>query len=83
MDTKFTHGQEVIVLDRHGQYEFRGRVMGIHRCNPTMYDIQPNREESLARRMCGLPENQLRPVGRPVLAYERRETNPKHIMDEA
>lgn len=83
MDSKFQHGQEVIVLDRKGEYECRGKVVGIHRCNPAIYDIQPARQESLAKRLCGVPEAQLRPVGKPVLAYERREAQPKHIMDEA
>jgi hypothetical protein len=81
--TTFHHGQEVVVLDRKGEYEFRGRVMGVHRCNPTYYDVQPNHEESLAKRMCGIPETRLRPVGRPILAYERRDEQPKHIRDDA
>jgi len=83
MDSKFHYGQEVMVFDRKGKYVSRGKVMGIHRCNPTVYDIQPAREESLAKRLCGMSETQLRPVGKPVLAYERRENSPMHIMDEA
>ena len=81
--TAFVHGQEVVVLDRKGEYECRGRIMGVHRCNPAVYDVQPNREESLAKRMCGISEARLRPVGRPILAYERRDDQPKHIRDEA
>lgn len=83
IESKFTHGQEVAVFDRKGEYECRGKVVGIHRCNPTMYDVQPNREESLARRVCGIPESQLRPVSKPILAYERMEINPQRIKDEA
>lgn len=83
MTEPFTHGQEVVVFDARGNYEFRGRVMGVHRCNPTFYDVQPNREESLARRVCGIPEHRLRPIGRPYLAYERQEARPMHILDEA
>lgn len=84
MKTDFTLGQEVIVLDRRGEYELRGTIVGIRRSNPRLYDVQPNRQESLARRICGIPEEQLRRVGRPYLAYERRpEQTPKHILDEA
>ena len=83
MTPAFQHGQEVMVYDRHGNYEFRGKVMGVHRCNPYQYDVQPNRAESLAKRVCGIPEERLRAVGRPYLAYEKRETKPQHVMDEA
>lgn len=83
MESKFTHGQEVAVFDANGKFILRGKVMGIPRCNPTEYDIQPIREMSLARRLRGVPESQLRPIGRPVLAYERPESKPKHVMDEA
>jgi len=83
MTVPFTHGQEVMVFDRHGNYEFRGKVMGVHRCNPWQYDVQPRDEESLARRVCGLHHDRLRAVGKPVLAYEKKEVEPMHIKDDA
>ena len=83
MSSAFQHGQEVMVFDQHGRYEFRGKVMGVHRCNPYQYDVQPNREEGLARRICGIPENRLRAVGRPYMAYEKQEVKPQHVMDDA
>lgn len=83
MTEPFTHGQEVMVFDTRGNYELRGKIMGVHRCNPWQYDVQPNRAESLAKRVCGIPHDQLRPVGREVRAYERRDEQPKYIKDEA
>lgn len=83
MTSAFHHGQEVLVYDHRGNYEFRGKVMGVHRCNPYQYDVQPNQAESLARRVCGIPEGRLRAVGRPILAYEKQEVKPKHVLDEA
>lgn len=79
----FHHGQEVMVFDARGNYQFRGKVVGVHRCNPAYYDVQPNRQESLASRACGIPADRVRAVGKPILAYERREVNPKHIKDDA
>jgi hypothetical protein len=77
------HGDEVMVFDAKGNYECRGRIVGVHRCHPPIYDVQPNKEESMARRMCGIPAAQLRSVGKPILAYERKRepTAPVHVDD--
>ncbi len=84
IESKFSHGQEVVVFDRKGEYEGRGKVVGIAMTRDGMrYDVQPDRAESLARRICGIPEAQLRRASKPVLAYDRREVNPQHIKDEA
>ncbi|MBP3955437.1 hypothetical protein J8F10_09100 [Gemmata sp. G18] len=83
MTAAFTHGQEVMVLDARGNYECRGRVMGVHRCNPTIYDVQPLESDRLAARKIGIPERQVQAVPAPILAYERRDDQPKHIKDEA
>ncbi len=80
------HGDEVMVFDSKGKYEFRGRIVGRSQAvgGDYFYDVQPNREESLARRVCGIPENRLRSVRRPIIAYERKiPGEPKHILDEA
>lgn len=71
-------------MSRRGEYEFRGKIVGRAMTYLGMhYDVQPNRAESLAKRVCGIPEDRLRPVGKPVLAYEKSEAKPQHIMDEA
>ena len=80
------HGDEVMVFDAKGNYEVRGKIVG--RCQVVggeyYYDVQPNREESLASRICGLPETRLRSVSKPILAYERKiPGEPVHILDEA
>lgn len=75
-DTRFHHGSEVLVFDARGNYAARGRVVGVHRCVPAVYDIQPDREASLSKRLCGIPEARLRAVGKPVLAYERVAASP-------
>jgi hypothetical protein len=78
------HGDEVLVFDAKGNYECRGVIVGVHRCEPPHYDIQPNRQESLSRRICGIPESRLRSVGKAILAYERRPLpEAKHILDDA
>jgi len=78
------HGEEVMVFDAKGNYECRGRIVGVHRCDPAFYDVQPNRAESLSKRLCSIPPDRLRSVGRPILAYERkRQPEPKHVLDEA
>jgi hypothetical protein len=82
MTEAFTHGQEVIAYDHNGK-QFRGTIMGVHRCNPWQYDVQPRGESSLSQRVCGIHHDRVRPVARPYLAYERREARPMHILDEA
>jgi hypothetical protein len=76
-------GDEVMVYDSKGNYELRGVIMGVYASNPPIYDVQPNRAESLSRRLCGIPESRLRSVGRPILAYERKSADPQHILYEA
>jgi hypothetical protein len=77
------HGDEVLVFDAKGNYECRGVIVGVHRCEPPIYDVQPNRAESLAKRMCGIPASQLRSVAKPFLAYERKPAEkPQHVLDE-
>jgi hypothetical protein len=77
------HGDEVMVFDSKGNYEFRGVIVGVHRCDPPVYDIQPSRAETMAKRVCGIPAAQLRSVGKPILAYERGPLPAaKHILDE-
>jgi hypothetical protein len=78
------HGDEVMVFDAKGNYECRGRIVGVHRCEPPIYDVQPNKEESMARRMCSIPESRLRSVSKPILAYERGPLpKPVHVLDDA
>lgn len=78
----YTHGQEVMVFDHRGNYEGRGKVVGVHRCNPWQYDIQPRGESSLSKRQCGIHHDRIRPIGKPYLAYDRKDEQPKYIMDE-
>jgi hypothetical protein len=78
------HGDEVMVFDVKGNYELRGKIVGVNRCEPPIYDVQPDRAESLAKRICGIPESRLRSVSRPIRAYKRKlPGEPKHIFDEA
>lgn len=77
-------GDEVMVLDTAGNYELRGRIVGRYACGVNLFDIQPNRAESLCKRLCGMPSTRLRTVSKPILAYERKpETGPRHILDDA
>ena len=69
------HGQRVIVYDAKGQYEARGAIVGIHRCNPPVYDVQPDRSETMAKRMCGIPANQIR-------SAQAESAEPQFVMDE-
>jgi hypothetical protein len=57
------HGQRVIVYDAKGGYENRGFIVGIHRCNPPFYDVQPEGGGTMAKRMCGIPADRLRSAG--------------------
>ena len=54
------HGQRVIVYDAKGGYECRGFIVGIHRCNPPVYDVQPDGGGTMAKRKCGIHAAQLR-----------------------
>ncbi len=77
-------GDEVMVFDEHGNYELRGKIVGVHRISPPIYDVHPNRAESLSKRICGIPESRLRSVAKQILAYERKlPGEPKHILDHA
>lgn len=60
----FNHGDRVIVVDRHGNHEARGVVVGRHQTRQgPRYDVQPQGEYSLACRLVGLPEERLRRMG--------------------
>lgn len=78
------HGDEVMVFDTKGQYELRGRIVGVHRAEPPFYDVLPRGEKSLAKARWAIPEARLRSVGEAILAYEGAPSpEPKHILDEA
>ena len=81
MTEPFTHGADVVVLSSRGDYEFRGKIAGVHMCNPWQYDVQPRGEISLAKRVCGVHHARIRRVSNPILAYERQDNEPKHIKD--
>ena len=89
MTYRFNIGDPVVVLDGRGEYELRGSIAGryaagVNHPGENVYDIQPGRAESLSKRMCGVPEAQLRYVGKPILAYERKpEPGPRMILDES
>src|SRR5205085_159578 len=79
----FAIGDDVTVSDRNGQYECRGKVVGRYACETNLYDVQPNRAESMARRLHAIPEHRLRRVSREVRAYEPKPAAaPVHILDE-
>lgn len=81
---KFNHGDQVLVYNRIGDYECRGSIVGVYACATPLYDIQPSRSESLARRLCGIPEGRLRRVPQQVRAYEQKTyAKPQHVLDEA
>lgn len=84
---KYEIGQEVIVLDRRGEYECRGKIVGCYACATNLYDVQPCRHESMARRLHAVPQSQLRCVSRQIRAYEcvgmRKPPKPVHVLDEA
>jgi hypothetical protein len=66
--TKFNHGDTVIVADRHGNHEVRGKIVGRHMSSEGMiYDVQPGDEWSMSKRVCGVHEHRLRHAGKPVL----------------
>jgi hypothetical protein len=80
----FAIGDDVTVSDRDGQYECRGKVVGRYACETNLYDVQPNRAESMARRLHAVSEDRLRRVPREVLAYEPKPVAaPLHILDDA
>ena len=83
MTEPFTHGQDVAVYSAKGVYEHRGRIQSVHQTNPWHYDVMPKGEKSLKAIKTSIPHEQLRPVGKPILAYEKQECAPKHIFDEA
>lgn len=65
-----TFGDQVIVMDRRGQEECRGVIVGVHRIVPPHYDIQPFREQSMTGRVCGIPESRLRAYGLKLVKQE-------------
>ena len=83
-DSKFHHGDEVMVFTPGGGYEARGRVVGVHVSTPTRYDVMPRGQVSLRHAKLGVPESQVAALTAPYLAYERRpEAGPRHVRDEA
>ena len=73
------HGDRVTVYDNHGHVEARGAIRGIHQIvgGAMIYDVQPDKEFSMASRLCGIPASRVRKAyGLPVLV------GPKHIDDE-
>ena len=82
---KFHHGDRVLVIDHQGGIEARGSVVGRYdtRSGP-YYDVQPDGEPSLTRRIAGLPEAKLMLLGKPYLAYDGSPAvAPRHVLDEA
>jgi hypothetical protein len=60
----FIHGDRVIVVDRHGNHEARGIVVGRDRARQgPQYDVQPHGKLSLSDRLVGVPEERLRRMG--------------------
>jgi transposase InsO family protein len=83
-DNLRNHGDEVMVFDAKRTYEYRGRIVGVHRAATPFYDILPRGKVSLRDAMLGIPESRLRSVAAPYLAYERKpDPTPKHVLDDA
>lgn len=61
------HGDHVSVYDRNGNFECRGKIVGRYGLNIDRYDIQPDKQFSLASRICGIPAARVRKVGIPEL----------------
>ena len=70
------HGQRVIVYDAKGRYECRGVIVGRHKvvAGDTIYDVQPDQAESMAKRICGIPASQLR-------SAQPESAEPQNVMD--
>lgn len=87
MTYRWNIGSEVVVLNERGEYVMRGKVAGRYDAGRyfigvRLYDICPN--GTGAKRLHAIPETQLRAVGKPILAYERKpDTSPRHIKDLA
>lgn len=80
----FEIGEEVTVSDKYGSYECRGKIVGRYACAVDLFDVQPNRSESLAKRLHAIPERQLRRVSREVRAYEpKKMEEPIIVMGDA
>lgn len=80
------NGDYVIVYDCNGNVQCRGNIVGRHQTHLweslaidcQVYDVQPNDEPSLSKRIRNLPSSRIRKVyGNPKFA------EPKHIYDEA
>ena len=54
------HGDIVSVYDNHGNFECRGKIVGITNANPVHYDIAPLKEFSLKSRLCGYHESRVK-----------------------
>ena len=84
---EFNHDDVVLVVDRNGKFDFRGKIAGRHDSNAgRRYDVQPEGEVSLSKRVNNLPEHQLRRVNpevdKMVRAYSRLpDSSPKNIRD--
>ena len=80
---KYNHGDPVLVVDQLGTIEARGTIVGRHESRTgAIYDVQPAREYSMAKRVTGIPEERIVRMGRPYLAYQA-PVQPVHIRDEA
>lgn len=66
------HGDSVSVYDRHGNFDGRGKITGIYRCTPTLYDVIMDDGDCLR----ALPDARLKAY-LPVPDEE-----PKNIRDE-
>lgn len=66
------HGDSVSVYDRHGNFDGRGKITGIYRCTPTLYDVIMDDGDCL----WALPDARLKAY-LPVPDEE-----PKNIKDE-
>lgn len=72
------HGQRVIVYDKQGRYEFRGKIMGTHKIvgGDSIFDVQPDGYGTLARRVCCIASSRLRSAG-------PESSEPIHVKDWA
>lgn len=74
------HGDHVSVYDKNGNFELKGRIVGIYGLSPDFFDVQPNKEFSMAKRLCGIPSARIR---KHYVAPHMVDARPKHSMDEA
>jgi hypothetical protein len=86
LSSPLQYGTYVCIIDRHGNIEDRGTIVGRHRVvgGGMIYDIQQRGERSMSKRICGVAENRIRCVDSRVKAYEQKPSeDPRHIKDKA